>query len=125
MNASPDDLRARLRDADPVAAESALSPNELARMRRTIVAATLPAAAPVRRSRPRATLALAAILTIAAAAGAVSARRYAALRMNDGQLGATIEASAAARTQVQFATPGGTRIIWTFDPAFQLRETTR
>jgi len=49
MNASPHDLRARLRDADPVAAESALSPNELARMRRTIVAATLPAAAPVRR----------------------------------------------------------------------------
>ena len=29
----------------------------------------------------------------------------------------------AERRQLQFATPGGTRIIWTFDPDFSVKET--
>ncbi len=29
---------------------------------------------------------------------------------------------AGERRQVQFATPGGTRIIWTIDPEFRLNE---
>jgi hypothetical protein len=29
---------------------------------------------------------------------------------------------AGERRQVQFATPGGTRIIWTLDPEFKLPE---
>ena len=122
MNNHAHDLRRRLREADPVAAEPPPSPDEMARMRRTILTASPARAAP--RSRPRATLALAAILTIAAAAGAVSARRFAAQQVEQP---AALEASAvtAPRTQVQFSTPGGTRIIWTFDPAFQLRGTPR
>jgi hypothetical protein len=31
--------------------------------------------------------------------------------------------TSAQRTQVHFSTPGGTRIVWTLDPDFQLRET--
>ena len=31
-------------------------------------------------------------------------------------------AAAGERTQLHFSTPGGTRIIWTLDPAFQLKE---
>jgi hypothetical protein len=33
-----------------------------------------------------------------------------------------VAASAGQPTQVQFSTPGGTRIVWTIDPAFQLTE---
>ena len=29
------------------------------------------------------------------------------------------------RRQLQFSTPGGTRIIWVFDPGFHLKETMR
>ena len=32
---------------------------------------------------------------------------------------------AGERRQVQFSTPGGTRIIWTIDPKFQLNEVIR
>jgi len=125
MTTSRHDLRARLRDADPVAAEPAPSPDEVARMRRTVVAATSPQFASVGRPRPRATLALAAMLTIAAAAGAVSARRFAVFRQTQPDTTFEVSTAAAARTQMHFSTPGGTRIIWTFDPAFQLRETRR
>jgi hypothetical protein len=32
-------------------------------------------------------------------------------------------AASAQPTQIHFSTPGGTRIVWTLDPEFQLRET--
>ena len=112
------DLRTRLREADPVGTEPPLSPDEAARMRRAILAAS--AEPSVSHSRPRLTLALAAMLTIAATVGAISARRFAArLEPPAATPDATV---AAARTQVQFSTPGGTRIIWTFDPEFSLKE---
>jgi hypothetical protein len=31
--------------------------------------------------------------------------------------------AAGDRQQLQFATPGGTRIIWVFDPAFEVKGT--
>jgi len=33
--------------------------------------------------------------------------------------------NSGTRTQLHYSTPGGTRIIWTFDPAFQLKEARR
>jgi hypothetical protein len=35
---------------------------------------------------------------------------------------AVAPAANAERRQVQFSTPGGTRVIWTLDPEFELRE---
>ena len=112
--------RSRLREADPVAAEPAPSAGEMADMRRAILeAAARPSASRVGRY---ATLALAATLTVAAALGAAAARQFAAR----GDVAAIPRTAAVAgaedRTQVQFSTPGGTRIIWTIDPAFRLRE---
>jgi hypothetical protein len=51
---------------------------------------------------------------------------------NGGRLTAPERSTAAVvmpevqqeRRQLQFATPGGTRIIWVFDPEFTLKETT-
>jgi hypothetical protein len=39
--------------------------------------------------------------------------------------GALTSPESDQRTQVQFSTPGGTRIVWTIDPGFQLTETPR
>jgi hypothetical protein len=36
---------------------------------------------------------------------------------------ATDEAPVAARQQLHFSTPGGTRIIWVFDPGFEVKGT--
>jgi hypothetical protein len=36
---------------------------------------------------------------------------------------ATDETPATARQQLHFSTPGGTRIIWVFDPGFEVKGT--
>jgi hypothetical protein len=42
----------------------------------------------------------------------------------DLRLAATIDESPApARQQLHFSTPGGTRIIWVFDPGFEVKGT--
>jgi hypothetical protein len=112
------ELRRRLREGDPVAAEPPPSSDDMQRVRRAMLAAA--GRAPARSGR-YATLALAATLMVAAALGVAAARQFAA-----GRAAAVPPAAGAAggedRTQLQFSTPGGTRIIWTIDPAFRLRE---
>ncbi len=58
------------------------------------------------------------LLTTAAMAGIFVARSQPPRRPDAPHV-----ASPGALRQLQFATPGGTRIIWQFDPEFRLRET--
>jgi hypothetical protein len=111
-------LRDRLRDADPVPREPGLSPDTVASLRRAVIAAA--ETAPVRAHLWGRQLAMAACLAVMVLTGVLAARRVpAAVRDAADPLAAP---GSAHRTQVQFSTPGGTRIIWTLDPGFQLKE---
>ena len=108
-----------LREADPVPREQGLSPDEINRMRRAIVAAVdRESAAAVWWPTP---IIVAATVAVTLIAGVVVGRR---LPSHDaaiaGDRGDTSSPSAASRErrQLQFASPGGTRIIWVFDPDF-------
>jgi hypothetical protein len=109
------DLSTRLRDADPVRLEPGLTAEARDTMRRAIVAAAEANAAAVPQWRQR--IALAA-MTVFAVAGAATAHRFAEDR--ETVRGPVPNTARAAATKVDFRTPGGTRIIWTIDPAFQL-----
>ena len=117
-----DDLMRALREADPVAHEPGLSADEADRIRRGIVAAAgrQPSAAPG-WPRPRMVVATIALTVFA---GVVVGTRFPRSRPQGGPhraaaaVSTNTPASAAARRQLQFATPGGTRIIWVFDPEF-------
>ena len=114
------DIRDRLRDADPVAIEPAPSHDEIAAMRRTVLdAVQTPRATPVRRRR---TLAIAATIALIGGAGIDTHRRTARSPEPAAPEAVPAVAAPAGKTQLQFSTPGGTRIIWTLDPAFQLTE---
>jgi hypothetical protein len=113
-----DNLRDLLLDADPVPREPGLSPDAVASLRRAVIAATHSAPArPVFWGRQ---LTMAACLAVMVLTGVLAARRVPpALRDGSDSLTAP---SSDQRTQVRFSTPGGTRIIWTLDPQFQLTE---
>jgi hypothetical protein len=112
------DFRTLLRDADPVAREGGLEPEAVSRMRGAVVAAAR--AADRRSALVSRQLAMAACLTAMVVTGVMAARRVpdAASRAGAGP----VPPLADQRTQVHFSTPGGTRIVWTLDPGFQLRE---
>ena len=112
------DLNSRLRDADPVRHEAGLSPDVVASLRRTVIAAAH--AAPVSRVFWGRQLTMAACLAVMVLTGVLAARRVPpAIRDASDPLTAPVSEQ---RTQVRFSTPGGTRIIWTLDPEFQLKE---
>jgi hypothetical protein len=54
-------------------------------------------------------------------AGIAAGRRFTAAPPQAGGEAAMSAPADGERRQVQFATPGGTKIIWTIDPNFQLR----
>ena len=112
-------LKTLLQDADPVSREPGLSPDAVANLRRAVLAAAH--AAPVRPVLWGRQLAMAACLAVMVLTGIVVAHRVpAAVRDVPPPPVAT---GSGHPTQVHFSTPGGTRIIWTLDPGFQLRET--
>ena len=113
-------LGKQLRDGDPLADAPALPPEEVQRLRRTIVAAS-GKPGPIWSPHP-----LMVGVTVAAtlAAGVVIGQRLprqAPLRAGSvEQPGGGEPDFGNARRQVQFDTPGGTRIIWVIDPDFDL-----
>jgi uracil-DNA glycosylase len=114
------DLKTLLRDADPVAREGGLEPDAVSRMRVAVVAVAR--AADRRSTLVSRQLAMAACLTAMVLTGVVAARRVPDAA-NRGVTRVAMSPSATdRRTQIHFSTPGGTRIVWTLDPAFQLRE---
>lgn len=115
------DLHLVLRDGDPARGpdEQGLSPEQAAAMRRRIVNA---AARPdVVRTPWRQPLAVVAMVALTMAAGVLAGMRFAAVEAQPSALPAAEPAD--GRRQFQFSTPGGTRIIWVFDPEFQVKET--
>jgi hypothetical protein len=112
------DLNRLLRDADPVTLEPGLSPDAVADLRRLMIATAH--ATPARRVLWGRQLAMAGCLTVMVLAGIVAAHRVPpAVR----DVPTAASSASDRRTQIHFSTPGGTRIVWTLDPGFQLRET--
>ena len=107
-------LKRTLRDADPVAHEPPLSQADAQRMRRVVLNAAQ--ASPARTTlRRRAMWAVAAAAVVATAVGAGRwsdvIHRQTPVQPSEG--------GEAAPRQLQFATPGGTRVIWVFNPQFK------
>ncbi len=113
------DWRTALRETDP-GAHAQLTNDDAQAMRRAVLSAVPSQAA---RSRMWVQpLLLAATVALMIATGAAAGRR-ASLDSGGGLMPATTAASDAPQTrQLQFATPGGTRIIWTFNSTLNLNE---
>jgi hypothetical protein len=118
------DWRAVLRSAlDHGAGADAetLAPEDVLAMRRAVVAAARDATPGRRRRR---SLAIAATVVLTIAAGVAVGRRFetrepaAARRAEPGR------PAGGEQLQLQFATPGGTRIIWVFNSDLDLKART-
>jgi hypothetical protein len=123
------DLNKLLSDADPVREDRGLSEIDAERMRRVIVSAALEAA-PARTPwlRPFAVAGVGALLVVFGTLAGHRAAERPAAPVTDDPL-ATLDGSTGlggstgnARRQLQFSTPGGTRIIWVFDQNLRLQE---
>jgi hypothetical protein len=111
-----------LRDGDPVGHDPGLSDDESAELRRRVVQAAGGRAAG--RFGWREPLILVGALALLVLAAIVTDQR----RIPSSPAAAASPAHRVRtdeRRQLQFATPGGTRIIWTFDPDFNLKEPVR
>ena len=123
------DWRLRLREADRALGRD-VAPEASQRMRRRVVAA-VPATASAGQEWSRAFAATAAALTMACVAllTALQGGRLAdetATRVEPADpvlVSATDDVPATQRQQLHFSTPGGTRIIWVFDPGFEVKGT--
>ena len=123
------DWRIRLRDADRALRDD-LEPETSQRMRRAVLAA-VPADRQTARTWSRTFAATAAALTLVCVGlltslqgGKLADERAVRVEPADQALvTATDETSATARQQLHFSTPGGTRIIWVFDPGFEVKGT--
>jgi hypothetical protein len=109
-----------LRDADPVRDEPELSAIDAQVMRRVVVSAA--GSAPPRAAwQPAVWVAAAVALAIAVGLGAGRWRPRDQVVTNGGGGGSDLMdgSDRENRRQLQFATPGGTRVIWVFDSRFQ------
>ena len=108
-----------LREGDPIAREGGLSPADVGRMRRAVVSAADHESA-MAAWWPRPIL-IAATVAVTLMAGVIVGHRLpsrdAAIADDAGERPSRAAVS-AERRQLQFASPGGTRIIWVFDPEF-------
>ena len=116
------DLTRILRDGDPAGDPmdaQGLSPAQAAAMRRHILNA--PAQPELVRTPWSQPLAVGAMVALTIVAGVLVGLRFSPAEPGSNVLDAP--APADGRRQFQFSTPGGTRIIWVFDPEFQVKET--
>jgi hypothetical protein len=95
-----------------------LDPDDAEAMRETVVAAARDSAPQRSWRRP---LAIAATVVLIVGAGAAAGRRF-----EPGQPPAAspvehVRPAGTEQLQLQFATPGGTRIIWIFNPDLDLK----
>jgi hypothetical protein len=115
-------LRALLQEGDPVEREPALAPDDVDRMRRAVLTSAGPSRRPDWTMRVVLAAALSLIIGVSARLGPSTTQPRPAPRPIDGrdQTG-SLAVLHGQRRQVQFATPGGTRIIWVFDSNFSVR----
>ena len=107
-------LKASLRQGDPLNVQSGLSADDARVMRQVIVAAANESRT-VDWAWPRPFL-TAATIGLALAIGVGLGTRMPA---RDGVV-APVKTETIERRQIQFETPGGTRIIWVLNPDFSL-----
>lgn len=118
------DLNKLLNDADPIRDDRGLSTVDAERMRRVTLSAALESA-PERTPwlRPFAVAAVGALLVVVGTlAGHRVADRPSPAATPDPATTALGGSTGNDRRQLQFATPGGTRIIWIFDQNLRLQE---
>lgn len=116
-------LRDVLEQADPagpLSEEPGLSAADVQAMRRSMLRAVAPPAPKL--SWPHAVV-VAGLVAVTIVAGVAGGRRLPPrdAAVSHQPAGAGMQRH-DERRQVQFATPGGTRIIWTIDPNFHIRE---
>ena len=114
------DVKTVLREGDPVATDEGLSLEQVHALRRAMLnAARRPDVVRTPWQRP---LAVAAMIALTVGAGIFTGQRLA--QTPAGRLDSPAAAAPEeGRRQLQFSTPGGTRIIWVFDPDFSVKET--
>ena len=111
------DIGRLLRDGDPVALEPEMSAADVQAVRRAVLAAL--ATTDRATSRWPGPLLAGGAVTAALAAGVFLGLRTPAPRVSPIETAFTHASDAeGAHRQVQFASPGGTRIIWVFDSEF-------
>jgi hypothetical protein len=106
-------IHQQLRAADPLAHEAPLSPVHVARMREAVMAAALDAPTvrvPWFAVAATALAVVAGLFVTRSEPTATPAEQRVANGIGTGSL-----------RQLQFATPGGTRVIWMFNPELELR----
>ena len=121
------DWRMRLRDADR-ALDGDLAPQTADRLRRAAMAAArADSPRPIWSRTFAATAAMLALVCaglLTALQGVTPTDGLASRPAEDGEpVSAVSEGGPGERQQLQFSTPGGTRIIWVFDPAFDVKGT--
>lgn len=108
------DLGQQLRDADPLTRERALSTDDVHAMRRRIVSAAHDAP---QRGRPGLQIAGAIVIACTVVVGLAIATRF---RSDRGLEKPVTTPRQDEPRQLQFETPGGTRIIWVLNPNLEL-----
>jgi hypothetical protein len=119
------DISKLLRDADPVQHEAGLSSDEAQSIRREMLGAIVDAPMPSRAEMWRGPLTIGAALALVFGVGSYLDRHesHRVIESTDPFTPAMDAGSSGeTRRQLQFATPGGTRIIWTFDQNLRLQE---
>lgn len=107
-----------LRLTDPLNDDPGLPPEAAQEIRRAVVGAVQSTRPPFVSSQA---LAVAVAVVVMLAAGVLAGRQLPERR--NGATAAPMPGGGLEPRQFQFATPGGTRIIWVFDPEFTLKET--
>jgi hypothetical protein len=127
------DWRTALREADAREENDRLSPDQAESMRRAMLAAASARVPEPERWSWMRPMFVAATLVAVIAVGIVVGRRVdlpapqettATVPGQSKPEGRGVEANVPNR-QLQFLTPGGTRIIWVFNSEFDLKETSR
>ena len=116
------DIGARLRAADPLIDDPAMSAADVEAMRGMVVAAAdRSAQSPAWWPPMLAVVATAAAMVIAVVGARVhenGRKASAPPRSLSPAVADSASTTSTGRRQLQFATPGGTRVIWVFDPEF-------
>jgi hypothetical protein len=111
------DVGRLLQDGDPVAREPEMPAADVRGVRRAVLAA-LETTDRATSRWPGPLLAAATVAAALVAGVSVGLRSPASRSSTPGTVSTHATGAAPAQRQLQFASPGGTRIIWVFDPEF-------
>lgn len=116
------DVRSLLERADPLRSESGMSEADVARMRHELLTAPREsqAARMIPMIWPRAVAVAAAVVLMVVVATIAGSRRPGGVAPPPVEKAVVVPEADGERLQLQFATPGGTRVIWTLDPEFKM-----